>query len=644
MITKLGWKGFRGSKREIELAQHTLITGPNAVGKSTVRHVAEFCVLGKIPGFMSKNMIENSSDREMQAYGTFCGKKIIRTMTRKGEKVSESITIDGVAGTGKNAAALLTMALGKEPLVMNMPEIYEASSTQQRRMILNLVCTDEELAKLQQDEQTARELKNEMAEKRRGAEEAVKSLMESLREMEKPAGNLEELKKKRGEAEQAARELRDKIANGEANERAQAQIEGQVARIPELQTNIKRESERLKAFEHNLAAQKVAIEEIKQAEPDEGFTPSKKLKAAQKRLEAAERDMGSVTQLAVPPPSHVRYELNADAEKQVLHVLTLVNKMPQETPNLGVVRGMLDAMLPQKADVARYDKACQDHEQMIAGGQSELEEATELAQSIEQELQANHEATLHDWNLKLSELEGQITTTQGAVAKTHDALNAAESDLKSAKAAHGEIDKIGPGVDLNDRTTLEGLDSQITELDGRIAPIQKYVTIEQEVEKLRLKAEKAVTEEDEAKEKLQAALEAQAGRVLEATEVFASRSAAILPVGALSVYDDGKDVMINWRKPAEIVEIENGRNVNLTAEILVSRNTLSGSEVSLFDCAFGHALSPKATVMLEAAELDIENLMATLDKLKDTPFQVLVFSWYTPTATIPGEWALLNMG
>ena len=75
----------------------------------------------------------------------------------------------------------------------------------------------------------------------------------------------------------------------------------------------------------------------------------------------------------------------------------------------------------------------------------------------------------------------------------------------------------------------------------------------------------------------------------------------------------------------------------------VLRTSLSGSEQARFDVALGHALAPEAAVLLEAAELDHDNLMSFMKQTADEKFQIICATWYEP-GTVPEGWTVQQLG
>jgi len=120
------------------------------------------------------------------------------------------------------------------------------------------------------------------------------------------------------------------------------------------------------------------------------------------------------------------------------------------------------------------------------------------------------------------------------------------------------------------------------------------------------------------------------GMVNDAVQTLATRSSEILPEGALGMEDDGRKLHISWIRPDRKA---------------VSRNTLSGGERSQFDGAFGYAINPKAPVIIEAAEVDTDNMDRMLERLAHVDAQVIVLTCHGGAVLADeGSWNVIDVG
>ena len=163
---------------------------------------------------------------------------------------------------------------------------------------------------------------------------------------------------------------------------------------------------------------------------------------------------------------------------------------------------------------------------------------------------------------------------------------------------------------------LTGLKSRKQSLEADEKVFLKVSGLNEEIEKASQDRDEYETELTEAKKLRDEAKAKKASAVSETTSNIAQKMNEALPFGyAFFSYaedDNGKrDMEIGW-------------TVN---DKSTPYNGLSGGEKQVFDAALAHVLDANI-IVVEAAELDSENLQKTLNELAGIDKQVIVNTWY----------------
>jgi len=557
MIESVEIENIRGISKVVEFKNRTLVTGPNGSGKSTIPVAIDFALLGLVPGYKKNETFANASSDFMRAVVNIKGHSIERILT-KGKTLSERIAIDnGTAADPKAAVPMLELILGQEPPVLNMPAFWNSTSTEKRRLLLKLVADSETQKKLEQDENKARGIKNDITRTRQVAEKTVENLTKRLAGLEKPAGNLAHMKNDIVELTNQIRETEKKVADGEAVEKTLAILISQKVAIKDLKESIKINKKLLKKSD-------VELKRIESEIESKGKEPVFELSGKKELSDNANEIVGVVVS-----------ELND------------INSADDST--LCIVHESISSLKPLLHDADE-------------GNRSKLrmkwiDESRHLCQSK------------HGALVQVSKYTKLTATSQ--------------AELKVAQQAEKKIEKLGDNVDPKDRAALDGMNSRRSELESKIDPLQQIDTIGREIEQARLEAEKALVDEDNAKKALEVAVREQQAVVECAADELAERSKTILPYGNLRLFDDGKDISVYWAK---------------TKDLKVQRNTLSGGEQALFDCALGHALAASALIVIEGAEIDDNKIVELMNHIPEQgEFQVMIVTCHEPK-TIPEDW------
>jgi len=566
-IDSIETRNIRGISGKLELADRTLLVGPNGIGKSSYLTGLNWVMLGKVPGYKPSESFANSSSEEMYAKAIIGDRTIERKLTQ-GKTLSESLAIDGNWAKGKGMNARIEDAFGAGPKVLDMPAFFECTPAQKRRMILGMVCDREKLNDLMEKEEKARKLKNEMAEDRKTADKAVDEITQQKAEMEKPTGNLKKLKEELEEKRKELREVDTKISTGKANDEARKSVESSVVDIPKLK---------------------------------------KKLQANEKALVDAQKQHKEVTDKIT---AHAGIKPTFEGE-----IGEVITGEPLEVVQ-GCVKDIETVM-----DKEALQETCHNVLVAVVSRLTSIQPDTAAEEAFNK--------TLREWTDESSALAVAEKPIAEAVQTLLDESVELGSQLEAANKSKGNQKNIGAGLDPNDEATLKGIEERIDELMAKIGPLEKIKTLEDSLEKVRLKANDAVKEEESAKEALALIEKEQNDIVEEAGEMLAKRSKEVLPVGNLRIELQEKGISIFWAK---------------SADVKVQRTSLSGSEQSMFDVSLGHAMAPKACVLIEAAELDDANLIKFMQHLNGCEYQVIVATCHAPQAAdVPNGWDMQKL-
>lgn len=154
----------------------------------------------------------------------------------------------------------------------------------------------------------------------------------------------------------------------------------------------------------------------------------------------------------------------------------------------------------------------------------------------------------------------------------------------------------------------------------------KLQGINEEIEKTGQEREQYRQDLEEAKGKRDELVKKKNDAVAETAEKIASKMDEILPVGQ-AVFDMTDGLVIGWADGEGKTTPYNG---------------LSGGEKQMFDSALAHVLDANI-IVLEAAELDDDHLLASLEDLAKTEKQVIVNTCH-PIDTVPEPFVRVEVG
>lgn len=177
---------------------------------------------------------------------------------------------------------------------------------------------------------------------------------------------------------------------------------------------------------------------------------------------------------------------------------------------------------------------------------------------------------------------------------------------------------------------VSGLESKKKQLGNDKDVFLRVAGINEEIEKANQDKDTYNDDLTMAKEKRDNLKKEKSDAVAKTTEKIAAKMDSVLPFGkAVFSYEedeDGKrDLHIGW-------------NVD---KVITPYNGLSGGESKIFDTALANVLDA-SIIVLEAAELDGENLIAALDDLGTLEAQILINTCH-PVDSIPEPFVKIDV-
>lgn len=190
-----------------------------------------------------------------------------------------------------------------------------------------------------------------------------------------------------------------------------------------------------------------------------------------------------------------------------------------------------------------------------------------------------------------------------------------QADLESAQKATDELDALpSDDGDFSYDDQLAGLEKRRTELNTQMQGFSEIKAISAQCEKAKITQEKAIGEEEAAKERLQKAVDGLSKMVDGARQSLIHQAASVIPYGALHIEDDGTAFRLGWEKETDVVVYHSG---------------LSGSEKIIFEAAVARAFAGRdCAIILDAGECSNKTLIDVAHHLseKDTG-QCIVARW-----------------
>jgi len=490
MIESVAFENLRGLKAEYTLGAKTLVLGPNGAGKSSIAHAANLAILGYVPDDSTANkkpdyVFANSATDEMQVSAVVNGHTIRRSW-KKGKSISQKVAIDDTKEqTASAAQGMLELALGKEPVLFDVPAFWSQPASEQRRILISTVCDSDDFAKLMLDEKKARDAKNTIASDRRAAEKALEALMESLNNMGEPDGDLAQIKEELKNLQKEQEKLRQKIAEARSAEKSRAKLMELVDSIEDTKAELAHQTEQFDQLDERGKKLQVSIDELKCCEPEK---PQQTLHPNDPTTPVIEEAIEELAGLDYGQWS----EEDAQQFLRAFHAL--------------------QSVLPDVEADKSWDKQWREWHERIKAQQDEIRQVASQMKEVSERIR---------------------TLTER---------------IKGAEEAETKLAEIGAGVDPNDVAAENGVKSRIQELDRkREALIERGVT-ERESENLRIRLKALEEDQEKANKALTDIVMKQANIVDSASDQLAVRSKEVLPYGNLRLEDDGTNLHIYWAK------------------------------------------------------------------------------------------------
>jgi len=178
-ITKIKTSGL---KRDVDLSldRLTLILGQNGSGKSSVLHAIELAVQGFITGQGKEGsaVMLNSRNGSLQTSIVVDGKAISREWWDKGGSVTQQVVVEGVKANKNGAEGMISLALGKAPVVFSPTALFGLSPKNRTAQIAALFGVD--TSAITEDVTKTKERLNELRASYRTKSETCSELSKTM--------------------------------------------------------------------------------------------------------------------------------------------------------------------------------------------------------------------------------------------------------------------------------------------------------------------------------------------------------------------------------------------------------------------------------------------------------------------------------
>lgn len=597
MITKVKLFGFKGIDAEYDLIQLNLVTGPNGIGKSAIGQAIMLAAWGFIPGC-------ERSPRGIFDFGTidggtgfgveieYCGTTLRRDWRLKKDAVTQEILVNGKKQKKSDALPLV-------PSIFDLHAFFfgdgkTKGDNHQIRMLCMASGVDP--SRLDDLEVLAGKLRTQKAVQIREVD-AARKVHERLMG---------------AEGEQAATDdggsvlhLKEQIADMQARHLA---LDDRLKRIRQLESDYKLAMRRLEEIQNAITNH-----ELSEPEPEKQVDHSAEIAEIDAKLETlqAEADETRKALLEIKIPTDVITAADEAREQCLRELLAeIIVEAGIDPDSLEVVQAIinlrLSEILRKRENVAKAGK--------IAARKKELQ--TRLNQ-IGQET-----GSLNVRRRSLEADSGRGTGRREAWEAEQKRLNALLVDAEKLPPESGD-DKGKLEVELS-VLKLTIIEKQgLLEQAGRVAGIRdERLKAAADVERWEADGKRIRKEEKD--------LAAERAKLLdEILTPIIQRITGLLPHGSAKV---------------EIVEDDNGyQHVEIGWLFGSGRYSpwagLSGGEKAIYGGAFATALTGDGgLVMIEAGEIDEDNLTAMLKRYEQSDIQVIVSTWWPPHLTSESAW------
>ena len=176
---------------------------------------------------------------------------------------------------------------------------------------------------------------------------------------------------------------------------------------------------------------------------------------------------------------------------------------------------------------------------------------------------------------------------------------------------------------------VQGLEASLKEAREKHRLLTKASGLDEQAEKAAQEAQEKTRQAQDLKAEIKDLQDQKAKAVGASSKALAEKMKEVLPYGEPVLDVEGGRILLSWQK--------NGSTTH--------HSGLSGGERVAFDAALAHALSEGVGVLiLEAAELDNENLAALLEKMGSVESQIIINTAHQPEGSIPDGWSVINLG
>lgn len=210
------------------------------------------------------------------------------------------------------------------------------------------------------------------------------------------------------------------------------------------------------------------------------------------------------------------------------------------------------------------------------------------------------------WDAKRDQL-------RDAIAQTKQGLERLKRRMEEVRTARGRLDKLPEATEKTQVKALVGAEARVSELEAQVEALTTWQATAKQLDAARMDRDKLQAEYEEAKPKVQEAIDAAADLLNSATAEMERRFAAVLSEGKV-VIENNETFRLGWARDNRPT---------------VYRPQMSGMEAVLFDGALGRAIGgPDATVFIDAGECGNVNLLKALDHIgQHDSGQVVVARW-----------------
>jgi hypothetical protein len=167
------------------------------------------------------------------------------------------------------------------------------------------------------------------------------------------------------------------------------------------------------------------------------------------------------------------------------------------------------------------------------------------------------------------------------------------------------------------------------EIVRRIGSLDKMIFLVAQTEKYRILYSQSESRIDELKFRLSDDIEKRNGLVFESCRSIEAKMNEVMVDGMKAVFVFGDDGLFI------------GTSSDASGGCTPYRG-LSGGERVAFDVALAHAIGPGSVFVIEAAEMDMENLASLMNKLAKQETQVLLNTW-AMQESVPEGWMVVDV-